>query len=199
MYTSTMQCFCRQKGQDKNAIHEVTINGEVKKSAFCKLYFKDKDMSKMLGTSISFIIIGINIILKTVIIKLITAIRHDTYSERLSKITNGVFLAQFFNTGILLLLVNANMTEHSFAKFISTGKWYDYMPLWYTEVGNKIVKTMMINSITPYIGLCSEVMVPKVKKWLDKRKIDPELKKKQEEKKKKLKEKFDKETDPKKK
>ena len=69
-------------------------------------------MSAILGTSISFIIIAVNLILKTVIIKLITWIGEDTVSEQLSSITNGVFYAQFFNTGILLLLVNANMTEH---------------------------------------------------------------------------------------
>jgi hypothetical protein len=67
----------------------------------------------MLGTAISFIIIIINTILKTVIIKLIESIKYDTYSMMLASITNGVFIAQFFNTGILLLLVNANMTEHS--------------------------------------------------------------------------------------
>jgi hypothetical protein len=53
---------------------------------------------------------------------------------------------------------------------VSSGKWYDYMPLWYTEVGAKITKTMMINSITPYIGLASSIMVPKIKICLDKRK-----------------------------
>ena len=41
-------------------------------------------MSKLLGTAISFIIIAVNYILKTVIIKLIEAIKHDTYSMRLS-------------------------------------------------------------------------------------------------------------------
>jgi hypothetical protein len=38
-------------------------------------------MSKILGTSISFIIIAVNIVLKTVIIKLITWIGEDTVSE----------------------------------------------------------------------------------------------------------------------
>ena len=62
----------------------------------------------IIGNSVSFIIIGINIFLKELIIRMITWVGEDTHSERLSSITNGVFAAQFFNTGFVLLLVNAN-------------------------------------------------------------------------------------------
>ena len=41
------------------------------------------------------------------------------------------------------------------------------MPLWYTEVGNKIVKTMMINSMMPYITLGTAIAAQKVPIWLD--------------------------------
>jgi hypothetical protein len=50
--------------------------------------------------------------LKIIIIKGITWVGEDTNSEQLSSITNGVFIAQFFNSGILLLLVNGNISEH---------------------------------------------------------------------------------------
>lgn len=98
-------------------------------------------MSKILGTSIGFIIIAVNIVLKTTIISLITWIGEDTVSEQLASITNGVFYAQFFNTGILLLIVNANLTEHSptFLTKHVAGRHHDYMPVWYAEVGAKIV------------------------------------------------------------
>ena len=65
-----------------------------------------------MGQSIAFIIIAVNIILKTVIIKLVEWIGDDTYSVQKSSITNKVFMAQFFNTGFLILIVNANLTEH---------------------------------------------------------------------------------------
>lgn len=75
-------------------------------------------------------IIAINLILKSVIIKGITWVGEDTNSEQLSSITNGVFFAQFFNTGILLLLVNGNLTEHPpyFLTKYFRGPFYDYMP-----------------------------------------------------------------------
>jgi hypothetical protein len=61
-----------------------------------------------------------------------------------------------------LLLVNANLTEHQpkfITKYVSTGKFYDYMPLWYVDVGSKIVKTMAINAfVMPFSGLCTCVV-----------------------------------------
>jgi hypothetical protein len=70
-------------------------------------------------------------------------------------IINRIFYAQFFNTGILIVLVNGNMTEHQpmiFTKYIN-GDYYDYYPPWYPDVGAKIVTTMIINAFIPYVGL----------------------------------------------
>lgn len=116
---------------------------------------------------IAFIVIGINYVLKMVIIKLITSIRYDTQSELLSRITNGVFIAQFLNTGFVLLLVNANCTEHPLLSRISSGQFRDYVPLWYSEVGAKLLQTMMINAAMPYITLGSTVAQRWVKRAQD--------------------------------
>lgn len=61
----------------------------------------------------SYSIVIINYVLRVFIIKLISYIGKDTESEQTKLITNGVFIVQFFNTGILLLLVNANLNEQS--------------------------------------------------------------------------------------
>jgi len=116
-------------------------------------------------------IIAINIVLKTVIIKLVIWIREDTNSSQLASITNGVFIAQFFNTGFLLLFVNANLTEHSphWLTQYFRGPFYDYMPGWYSVVGFLITKTMIINSIMPYIGLVTAFMIPALKRKMDRK------------------------------
>lgn len=93
----------------------------------------------------------------------------DTWSKQLSSITNGVFIAQFFNTGILLLLVNANLTEHTGIPLHSyaRGPFYDYAPLWYIDVGFKLIQAQLIAAVVPYITLAAGFGVPKVKQWLD--------------------------------
>lgn len=169
-----MQCFCQNEkakgGEGFAKNFTLSEGGKVTYSAaICPAYFRDVLVSKIFGSSIAFLIIIINVILKTVIIKSITWVGEDTLSEQLSSITNGVFAAQFFNTGILLLLVNGNLTEHDpifITKYLK-GPFYDYMPLWYVNVGEKVVQTMIINSILPYVGLTTAFVIP----WL-KRKID---------------------------
>ena len=55
----------------------------------------------------------------------------------------------FFNTGILLVLVNANMEEVSklLAGMLFDGKYYDYSPEWYSSVGYTLVQTMLVNAL----------------------------------------------------
>ena len=102
-------------------------------------------------------------LLREVSILLITWIGFDTHSQLVTQITNGVFIAQFFNTAILILLVNANFGELS-SKETSffDGPFYDYSPDWYSNVGLKIVQTMIINAILP---LVTEV-VPILWTWM---------------------------------
>ena len=109
--------------------------------AICKEYFADVKVSKLLGLGNTFIIIGVNQVLRAVIITATIWIGEDTWSEQLSSVTNGIFYAQFFNTGILILMVNANLQEHTNIPFHSyfKGPYTDYSPQWYADVGQKIV------------------------------------------------------------
>ena len=54
-----------------------------------------------------------------------------------------MFLAQFFNTAIIILLVNANLGEVKFlpkdVKGLFNGPFYDYYPEWYNDVGLKVM------------------------------------------------------------
>jgi len=71
------------------------------------------------------------------------------------------------------LLINANLNEHgsgshTFTKYFK-GPFYDYVPGWYIHVGEKIVQTMIINSILPYINLFKAYIVPVLKGMWDRR------------------------------
>jgi hypothetical protein len=71
-----------------------------------------------------------------------------TISEESSKIAISVFVLQFLNTGVLLLLVTANFKEQGFDPY----HWFDgprtdFGMMWYLETGDTIVKTMVINNI----------------------------------------------------
>ena len=118
----------------------------------CKDY--NASIMKVLITTniITGIIVVINMVIREITIALISWIGYDTHSEQLTKITNGVFIGQFFNTAILLLLVYANFTDSDLplTSFFN-GPFYDYSDKWYAIVGSQIVKTMVINAILPPI------------------------------------------------
>lgn len=104
------------------------------------------------GSFMSFIIVVINTILRMVMITLIKWIGEDTHSAQLKSITNGVFVAQFFNTAILLILSSANFEEVGLPlASIFNGPFYDFIPRWYTAVGYRLTQTMIINSVFPYV------------------------------------------------
>jgi len=80
----------------------------------CQDYLDSKLWVFVATNAVTVVIVVINVILKMITIELVVWIGYDTVSELMTKITNGVFLALFFNTGILLLLVYANLSEVSF-------------------------------------------------------------------------------------
>ena len=82
---------------------------------------------------------GINMIIRMIMINLIKWIGEDTYSAQLKTVTNGVFVAQFVNTAILLILPNANFEEIGFnISSLFSGTFSDFTPKWYTAVGYKV-------------------------------------------------------------
>jgi len=105
-----------------------------------------------IGQAITVFIVVVNKILVKICVALITWVGFDTHSEQLTKITNGVFVAQFFNTAIILLLVNANFAE-VFTPLSGTfnGPFPDYVPYWYASVGYAVTDTMILNAFFPII------------------------------------------------
>lgn len=150
-----LDCFCK----DMKSKYGINVGNQLftddnKKSAYvCQEWFLDIYITKAINSSISASINIINTLLKLILIKLITMIGEDTRSAMIRSIKVGVFVTQFFNTGILLLLSSANFTE-SKVPFLNTynkGPYTDFSEDWYGDVGAIIVKTMAIASIMPVV------------------------------------------------
>jgi hypothetical protein len=95
-------------------------------------------------------IIAINYVLRLFIIKCIMYIGKPTESEQTELITDGVFIVQFFNTAILLLLANANLAEQgAFLGFFFKGKLPDFDSYWFNDIGYSMIYAMMFNIFWP--------------------------------------------------
>lgn len=169
-FTDIMQCYCQRQekaGEHRDKKYTETVDGEKQTLPICENFFDDKFKGTIIGYAITGVIIAVNEVLRMAIIALITWVGEDTQSERLTSITNGIFFAQFFNTGFLLLLVNANLTEYGVT--FMAGPYTDYTPEWYADVGATIVRTMVINSFMPYVNLGVAFVLPSLKGYLDSR------------------------------
>lgn len=134
LYTGPMQCFCNQ---EKKLKHKKTEFYELKKEdkvvfreQICLQYINDKLLSKILALSVTVIVVAVNVILKKIVVILVAWIGEDTVSQQKASVVKGAFLGQFFNTGFIILIVNANLTEHKPKEFfkIFKGPFYDYSP-----------------------------------------------------------------------
>jgi len=81
-----------------------------------------------------------------------------TVSQLNAEIMRFLLVGQFLNTGILILIVNANLGEHLDENgwlyiVFSRGKYYDYSPEWYADVGKKLIVTMMVQALLPIINV----------------------------------------------
>lgn len=105
----------------------------------------------LLTTILSYLLIGINYILRTVCIMLVDWVGYSTETIRLSKTTTVTFIVQFFNSAFLLLMVNANMSEQPVTFWLTSGTMPDFNSAWFRSVGDIIVAAMVFNVYYPII------------------------------------------------
>jgi len=67
-------------------------------------------LANKLDTILVYLIVGMNVALRYISMEIVDLMGCKTESQRMMYITKSIFISQFFNTGILLMLVNANFT-----------------------------------------------------------------------------------------
>jgi len=147
----TLQCFCDETtdsftytsngGDDSNETVEL-----------CYEYIYDTWFALIMSNAVSYLIVGINYGLRVAIIIIIVILGLDTESEQTKVITNGVFITIFFNTGLLLTSVQANLAEQaSWLGVIFSGSMPDFCSDWFTDVGDTLISAMMFNVYWPML------------------------------------------------
>jgi hypothetical protein len=108
------------------------------------VYGQDLILANVLSNVVTGSVVVINFVLRLVIIACINYIGLATESEQTEKILKGIFVTQFFNTGILLLLCNANLTQQgSILGILTFGSITDFNDTWFDVIGYNIVYSML--------------------------------------------------------
>ena len=90
--------------------------------------------------------------------------KHKYLSAELASRVIKIFIAQFLNTGMILLIMNIQFQETNNAasalQNIIHGKYYDFTPLWFDGVGTVVLLTMFINMFsTPIMVIIFHLIV----------------------------------------
>lgn len=129
-----------------------SYNGSDTTIELCYKYSFGMLWANSLSYIVSYSIVGINYVLRVFIIILIKRIGYDTESGQTQIITDGVFVTQYFNTGILLLICNANLAEQgTLLGAIFSGSLPDFNSTWYDEIGYSMCYALLYNVFWPII------------------------------------------------
>jgi hypothetical protein len=114
----------------------------------------------LLQGSVAFIVV-INIALKAGLAFLVPQEKHHTRTESDKSLVQKVFVSQFINTALVVLLVNTRISGFAErfstsdgAKFpLFTGPYEDLNLPWYIDIGGNHVVTMISNAVQTFIPL----------------------------------------------
>jgi hypothetical protein len=146
-----LQCYCNQQIEELGDVAKETTYADANNQAICGIYTSRYASAFYLASALSYIIIGFNYVLTQLCIAAIDWVGYKTETVRLSESTTVTWIVQYFNTGIILLLVNANMSDQPISFFLTGGAFSDFNEAWFKTVGNILVGSMMFNVYYPLI------------------------------------------------
>lgn len=146
-----LQCFCQQQRKDDPDNYLSKSYGQENNEPICESYYTQATTVYLWTTALSYLLIGLNYVLRTVCIMLVDWIGFATETVRLSKTTTITFLVQFFNSAFLLLMVNANLSEQPITFWLTNGTLPDFNTAWFRSVGDIIVAAMVFNVYYPIL------------------------------------------------
>jgi len=115
-----------------------------------KWYLETQVLKPSISEIVQYTIIFINNALRSLLVAQISTVGFPTNSLLSKFIKNYVFYVQFINTAFIVLMLNANL-EHFGLGFVFSGKYNDFTPAWYQDIGNTLIGAMVFNFELPLI------------------------------------------------
>jgi len=111
----SLQCFCAEEAVDLvmyDTVYNFTdVHGEEVAYPICEFFGEEFAAMIFVSAMACVTIILTNIILRGLIMYVYSQAGCPTHSEEMRHVTRSLFLAMFFNTGLLLMVVNTNLTH----------------------------------------------------------------------------------------
>ena len=124
----------------------------------------------------TYIIVVTNYISRFFVVKIITWIGYKTQTGLNKAYTNVILATQFFNSAIILLLIDSNFNDSGipFLGLIFKGNYYDFDSNWYKNMGGIIEYTVAYIAIWPIIEFVCYYSIKLLLRLLDWRTLCPD-------------------------
>ncbi|OMJ91385.1 hypothetical protein SteCoe_6065 [Stentor coeruleus] len=135
-----ISCYCKQM-----PIQTLIIDSDM--IDFCASYIKSFTVSASINTSVSAVIVSVNVLIKIIInsFSKYQRFKYETQRKNYVLITMTIFM--FFNTALTTLLANSSI---SFGINTIRGNYDDLTREWYDDVGNTITVTIIVSIFSPH-------------------------------------------------
>ena len=150
-------CFCLQKFKTESS--KVVDFAFPDGSIPCDLWLDDYNSSNQLALLISIASSSVNAALRAFLRYSSRFEGHHTVTKQIQGAFSKMWILQYFNTAILLILINNNLSDSglimTFLKMAGlnglffNGDYGDFTTEWYSVVGITIFTTAIINGLTP--------------------------------------------------
>ena len=111
----------------------------------CSNYISETAIANLLVAGSALIIIVINLALKFIARLLAEFEKHTSLTKMERELTWKMFVGLFFNTALIILLVNAKVDSFNLY-FLFQGEFEDFHPEWYQIVGVSLLLTMVCDA-----------------------------------------------------
>ncbi|EGZ08430.1 hypothetical protein PHYSODRAFT_526452 [Phytophthora sojae] len=164
-YTASHVLYCLCTAQLQTSISELGLLSGPRKLwetyIPCRGFLTDFIGKNAFIVVASAVVVIVNIVLKTALRAFASFERHTSESAKASAVALKMFAAQFLNTAIIVLVVNAALSLSAVPVIgeLLRGKYSDFQRDWYPTVGMGVTMTMLINAIMPQAILLLQVCV----------------------------------------
>uniref|UniRef100_K3WQ59 Anoctamin transmembrane domain-containing protein n=1 Tax=Globisporangium ultimum (strain ATCC 200006 / CBS 805.95 / DAOM BR144) TaxID=431595 RepID=K3WQ59_GLOUD len=177
-YKALVECFCKSMlavDSFQAMTQEAFFNPVTNRDEFyCKTWATSFIKTQLLSMLSVVMVVLVNVLLARILNVLVAMEKHHTESSQVVSRITKVFIAQFCNAALLMVVINANLSYFvddqsialsSFA--ILNGKYSDFTPAWYNDVGIALMLTMIINTFSPHMYVVVHYIAMEAKRFYD--------------------------------
>ena len=153
-----MSCFCSDEynrvGNDAIALTYESSSG--KAVTTCSQIFADRAFVGYIAMAVSMGIVGVNFVLKVLLVELIKSLRLKTVTAETNYTMIAIFVGQFVNTAIIVVLNNASFNDFDggvgpLSQIFRVGTMTDFNVAWYKTVGTLLMRAILMAGLWPLI------------------------------------------------